>query len=72
MFEQQNNIDFQEIFSLQNIIIYFIIINIIGILIMWIDKRKAKKGSWRIPEKTIFIITALRWRNRDHCRNVYF
>ena len=26
---------------------------------MWLDKRKAKKGSWRIPEKTLFIITAL-------------
>ena len=26
---------------------------------MWIDKRKAIKGSWRIPEKTLFLITAL-------------
>lgn len=26
---------------------------------MLIDKQKAKKGAWRIPEKTIFIITAL-------------
>ena len=26
---------------------------------MWLDKRKAKKGAWRIPEKTLFIITAL-------------
>ncbi len=26
---------------------------------MWLDKRKAIKGSWRIPEKTLFIITAL-------------
>ena len=26
---------------------------------MWLDKRKAKKGKWRIPEKTLFIITAL-------------
>ena len=26
---------------------------------MWLDKRKAKKGVWRIPEKTLFIITAL-------------
>ena len=26
---------------------------------MWIDKRKAIKGSWRIPEKTLFIITAI-------------
>lgn len=26
---------------------------------MWLDKRKAIKGSWRISEKTLFIITAL-------------
>ncbi len=26
---------------------------------MWLDKYKAKKGKWRIPEKTLFIITAL-------------
>lgn len=26
---------------------------------MLIDKQKAKKGAWRIPEKTIFIITSL-------------
>lgn len=44
---------------MKNIIIYLISINIIGFLIMWIDKRKAIKGSWRIPEKTLFIITAI-------------
>lgn len=49
----------QEIFSIKNIVIYFIIINILGFLIMYIDKQKAKKGKWRIPEKTLFIITAL-------------
>ena len=26
---------------------------------MFIDKQKAKHGSWRIPEKTLFMITAL-------------
>ena len=26
---------------------------------MWLDKWKAKRGAWRIPEKTIFIITGL-------------
>lgn len=26
---------------------------------MLIDKRKAERGAWRIPEKTIFIVTAL-------------
>ena len=26
---------------------------------MFIDKQKARKGSWRIPEKTLFILTLL-------------
>lgn len=49
----------EEILTTQNIIIYFIVMNLIGFFIMWLDKRKAKKGAWRIPEKTLFIITAL-------------
>lgn len=61
----------QEIFTVKNIIIYFIVINIIGFLIMYIDKQKAKKGKWRIPEKVLFIITAIRWWNRNNSRNVY-
>ena len=69
MFE--NTTSLQEIFSTRNIIIYFVIINIIGFLIMFIDKQKAKKGAWRIPEKTIFIITALGGRNWNHSWNVY-
>lgn len=55
----QNAISIGDIFSMQNIIIYLIIINLIGLTIMYIDKKKAKNGSWRIPEKTIFIVTAL-------------
>ena len=58
MFNTQT-ISFQELFSMRNIILYFIVINIFGFFIMWLDKRKAKKGAWRIPEKTLFIITAL-------------
>ena len=54
-----DNLELKEIFSIQNIIIYLVIINIIGFLIMFIDKQKAKKGKWRIPEKTLFIITAI-------------
>lgn len=56
---QTNTMNFKEIFSIQNIIIYIIIINLIGLFVMWLDKRKAKKGAWRIPEKTLFIITGL-------------
>lgn len=56
---QPNTINFKEIFSIQNIIIYFIIINLIGFFVMWLDKQKAIKGAWRITEKTLFIITGL-------------
>lgn len=49
----------ENIFTTKNIIIYFIIINLIGFAIMYIDKQKAKKGHWRIPEKTIFVVTLL-------------
>ena len=51
--------DVTNIFTMQNFIIYLVIVNIIGFLAMWLDKRKAIKGKWRIPEKTLFIITAL-------------
>lgn len=50
---------FLEIMPLKNVIIYFIAINIIGFLAMLIDKKKAERGSWRIPEKTLFIFTLL-------------
>lgn len=41
------------------ITIYLIIINIIGFLSMGIDKYKAIKDEWRIPERTLFIIAIL-------------
>lgn len=49
----------EQIIGIRNIIIYLIIINIIGFLAMFIDKQKAKKGRWRIPENTLFTITLL-------------
>lgn len=49
----------KDIFTVQNIIIYIIVINLIGFFSMWLDKRKAVKGRWRIPEKTLFLITAI-------------
>lgn len=49
----------EEILTLQNILLYVIIINVIGFIAMLIDKKKAKRGSWRIPEKTLFTITLL-------------
>lgn len=33
-----------------------LIINILGYIIMGIDKKRAKKGLYRVPEKTLFLI----------------
>lgn len=38
------------------LILYFILINLIGFGLMGIDKRKAIKGAFRIPEATLFIV----------------
>lgn len=41
------------------LIIYIVIINIIAFLAMYIDKRKAKYGKWRIPEQSLFILALI-------------
>lgn len=38
-------------------LVYLIIVNALSFLLMLIDKQKAKKDRWRIPEKTL--ITAV-------------
>jgi len=50
---------FLEIIPLKYVIIYLLAINLIGFLAMFIDKQKAKKGAWRIPEKSLFILTLI-------------
>ena len=42
-----------------NVIIYLVVINLIGLLIMYVDKRKAKYGRWRIPERTLLLVALL-------------
>lgn len=40
-------------------IVYLLLMNLAGMLSMGIDKQKAKKGAWRIPERTLFLIALL-------------
>ena len=54
-----------------NTIIYFIIINLIGFVLMYIDKKRAKYGRWRIPEKTLIMIRNIGWLYWVYDRNVY-
>lgn len=41
------------------ILLYLLLINAAGFLLMLVDKLKAKKNLWRIPEKTLFLVAAL-------------
>lgn len=41
------------------LLIYFISLNILGLFLMGLDKYKAKKQLWRIPESTLFIIAII-------------
>ena len=41
------------------LIIYLIVINITAFIIYGVDKAKAKKGAWRISERTLFLVAIL-------------
>lgn len=41
------------------VLIYLLIINAAGFLLMRIDKGKARKNRWRIPEATLITVAAL-------------
>jgi len=40
-------------------LIYIILINLIGLLIMKIDKNRARQRKWRISESTIWLISII-------------
>ncbi|HHV96736.1 MAG TPA: DUF1294 domain-containing protein [Clostridiaceae bacterium] len=44
---------------LEIIIIVLLLVNLFGFVLVAMDKRRAKKRMWRIPEKSFFIISAL-------------
>ena len=37
------------------LITYFAAVNLAGLFLMGLDKHKAKKHLWRIPESTLFV-----------------
>ena len=39
--------------------IYFAIVNVVGFILMGVDKSKAKRRKWRIPEATLFLVAAI-------------
>lgn len=41
------------------ILLYLLIVNAIGFLLMLVDKHKARKKLWRIPEDTLLLVAAI-------------
>lgn len=41
------------------ILLYLLIINAIGFLLMLVDKLKARKNLWRIPEATLMLVAVI-------------
>ena len=41
------------------LILYFFTINALGFLLMLVDKHRARKNRWRIPEATLMGVAAL-------------
>ena len=48
-----------QMLTLKNIIIYLFFINAIAFCSIYIDKKKAEKGKWRISESTLFTLVLL-------------
>ncbi len=41
------------------IIIYLLAVNLVSFIVMGIDKKKAQKRAWRIPESTLFVLAII-------------
>lgn len=41
------------------LLVYLILINAAGFLLMFVDKQKARRGRWRISERTLLWVAAM-------------
>lgn len=57
MLTASNN--FRQYISIPNILIYLLIVNLLGVLVMYIDKKRAEYGKWRISENTLLTISII-------------
>lgn len=39
--------------------IVLVVMNVVAFVLMSVDKQRARRGAWRIPEKTLFLATGL-------------
>ena len=41
------------------LLVYLVLVNAAGLLFMFVDKHKAQRGQWRIPEATLMLTAAI-------------
>ena len=41
------------------LLVYLVLVNAAGLLFMFVDKQKAQRGQWRIPEATFMLTAAI-------------
>lgn len=46
-------------FLLKAVLVWLVVINLIAFALMGLDKWKARRDAWRIPEKTLFLAALL-------------
>ena len=61
-----------QIFTLKNILIYLVLINLFTFLIMWYDKHEAKINQWRVSEGFLFLLVAIGGGIRWNSWHVHF
>lgn len=45
--------------SFDIIILYAVAVNVVSLIMMGVDKRRAIKRAWRIPESTLFVLAII-------------
>lgn len=45
--------------SLRILLCYILILNVLGLAMMGMDKSRAKRHAWRIPEASLFLVSLL-------------
>ena len=51
--------EWRKLNLLRILLLYLLIMNMVGLIVMGVDKSKAKRHAWRIPEKTLFLVSLL-------------